>query len=257
LLRRSDGQLWPLQIGVIRGAFAVKFGAVESRPYLQNKQSRRILQAAKDVFIREGGATFSARRVAKAAKLSLGSVQHVFPTMDELVTAMLEHVNDGYETAYQEMAARLPFNAEQRLGAYLDYLFEDICRHDMRKFWFGFWALSCHSKHVDSLLNRAYAHHCNNVAGFIGAARPGLSETRCRELATHVVALIDGMMLFTGLGEREFSIRSPLIRGLRKTIWDMISSDAPSQTPTLSAASAPGRRVRASARAPRPASLAP
>ena len=232
------------------GAFPVRFGAVETRLYLQNKQSERILQAAKDVFIREGGAAFSARRVAKAAKLSLGSVQHVFPTMDELITAMLEHVNDGYEAAYQEMASRLPFNAEQRLGAALDYLLEDICHPDMRKFWFGFWALSCHNKHAESLLKRAYLHHCNNVAGFIGAARPGMPEARCRELATHVVALIEGMMLLAGMADKELSGRSPLIRGVRQTIWDMLASDASLEI-TPSGASAQDRKGRASARAPR------
>src|SRR5580700_8043813 len=95
---------------------------IESRPYLNNKQATRILEAARKVFVREGPAAFSARRVAKAANLSLGSVQHVFPTTNELVTAMIEHVNDGYEAAYREMAERLPFSAEERLDAVIGYL---------------------------------------------------------------------------------------------------------------------------------------
>jgi AcrR family transcriptional regulator len=204
----------------------VKFGAIEARPYLQNKQSTRILESAKSVFIEEGAAAFSARRVAKAARLSLGSVQHVFPTTDELVTAMLEHVNDAYEAAYRDMAERLPFNAEHRLGAALDFLLQDICRPEMRKFWLGFWALSCHNAHAAELLKQAYGHHLNNVAGFIGAARPMLSEARCLELATHVVALIEGITVITGMCEKPPSLRSPLIQGVRRALQEMIDPEA-------------------------------
>lgn len=201
----------------------MKFGLRENRPYLQNKQSRRILSAAKGVFVAAGAAGFSARRVAKQAKLSLGSVQHVFPTTDALVAAMLEHVNDGYEVAYREMAARLPFNAEERLIAALDYHLEDICVAEQRSFWFGFWALSCHNKNAASLLRQAYRHHTGNVAAFIGAARPSLSEERCLAAATQVVALIEGTMIFTAIAERKVSFKSPLIQNVRRTILEIIS----------------------------------
>jgi len=200
------------------------FGAIESRPYLQNKQSRRILAAAREVFIREGAAAFSARRVAKAAKLSLGSVQHVFTTTDELITAMLEYVNEDYDAAYREMAEKLPFSPEQRLTAALDYLLQDICQADTRRFWFGFWALSCHNKHAELILKQAYQHYCNNVAGFIGAARTHFSDARCSELAEQIIALIDGTMLFTGMEKRPLTIRSPLISRLRTTIWGLLGS---------------------------------
>jgi TetR/AcrR family transcriptional regulator, cholesterol catabolism regulator len=249
LLRRSD--LLVRRYQEMRG-MRVKFGAVESRPYLQNKQSRRILEAARDIFIREGATAFSSRRVAKAAKLSLGSVQHVFPTTDELVTAMLEHVNDGYEAAYRTMAERLPFSAEQRLAALLDYLLEDICRPDTRKFWFGFWALSCHNAHGASLLREAYRRQCNNVAGFLGAARPELSDAECLRLSTHINALIEGMMLFTGMAEKPLTLKSPLISGLRARIWSMIDADSSTARakPTRSSAVVRDRKGRASAREP-------
>jgi TetR/AcrR family transcriptional repressor of bet genes len=227
------------------------FGAKEPRPYQQNKQSGRILAAAREVFIREGAAAFSTRRVAKAAKLSLGSVQHVFTTTDELITAMLEYVNDEYDAAYRTMAEKLPFSPEQRLTAALDYLLQDICKADTRKFWFGFWALSCHNKHAESLLKQAYHHYCNNVAGFIGAARTHFSDARCSELAVQIVGLIDGTMLFTGMAKRALTIRSPLISGVRTTIWGMLDSkESVGAAPMAAAAFAPRRKPRPSARTP-------
>jgi AcrR family transcriptional regulator len=204
----------------------LKFRVAESRSYLNNKQARRILDAAREVFVKEGHALFSARRVAKAAKLSLGSVQHVFPTVDGLVEAMLEHVNDGYVAAYRDMADRLPFSAEDRLRAVIDYLLADICRTEVRKFWFGFWALSCHNAHGEALLREAYRWQTNHVAGFLGAARPELSEENSLRLSTHISALIEGMMLFTARAVKPLTLRSPLISNLRKRIWSMIEADS-------------------------------
>jgi AcrR family transcriptional regulator len=228
----------------------LKYRAPEARSYLSNKQSRRILDAARDVFVREGGAAFSARRVAKAAKLSLGSVQHVFLTTDGLVQAMLEHVNDGYEAAYREMAERLPFSAEKRLQALIDYLLADICRADVRKFWFGFWALSCHHAHGEELLRDAYQWQRNNVAGFLGAARPDLTEAECLRLSMHITALIEGMMLFTGMSKKPLTLTSPLIADLKVRIWSMINAESTArETATQSSAASLGRRERESTRA--------
>jgi AcrR family transcriptional regulator len=189
--------------------------------------------------------------VAKAAKLSLGSVQHVFTTTDELITAMLEYVNDEYDAAYRAMAEKLPFSPEQRLTAALDYLLQDICKADTRKFWFGFWALSCHNRHAESLLKQAYQHYCNNVAGFIGAARTHFSDARCSELAVQIVGLIDGTMLFTGMAKKTVTLRSPLISGVRTTIWGMLDSkERVGEAPMAAAAFAPPLKQRVSARAP-------
>lgn len=207
----------------------------ESRSYLRNKQSRRILQAARRVFVREGPAAFSARRVAKAANLSLGSVQHVFPTTNQLVTALIEHVNDGYEAAYREMTERLPFRAEDRLKAIIDYLLSDICQADVRKFWFGFWSLSCYNAQGQKLLREAYGWQTNNVAGFIGAARPQLSKEACLRLSTHITALIEGMMLFTGMSNWPLTIKSPLIVELGARIWSMIEADTRNCSPASTA----------------------
>lgn len=202
----------------------MKFGAVESRPYLQNRQARRILDAAQDVFVAEGAGAFSARRVARAAGLSLGSVQHVFPTSDALLGAMLEHVNDSYEAAYQAMALRLPADAGRRLAAVVDFLLADICDPDMRRFWLGFWALSCHNPQAQAMLERAYRHHLANMASFIAAARPDLKAVHCRALAREAVALIEGTMLLAGLDGRPASARSPLIRGARGALLSRLAA---------------------------------
>jgi AcrR family transcriptional regulator len=162
----------------------------------------RIVRAAFALFVREGGAAFSARGVAKEAGVSLGSVQYVFPTKDLLLTGMLEYVLAEYETIYRKVAAELPFNGEARLLGVIDHLVADLWRENTRKFFFNFWALSCHNAFAARLLNATYEHHCKRIAAYIGAARSGLSERSCLDLALQVSALIDGLMIYTGPGRK-------------------------------------------------------
>ena len=189
------------------------------------KQPVRILRAARAVFLSEGGARFSARRVAKEAKVSLSSVQHFFPTTDALLTAMVEYVVNSYDEAYELRAATFPFNGEARLRDVVDYLVEDLFKPDTRRFFFGWWALSCHNKVVERLLDEAYAYHRNNLAAFIGAARPSLAEQRCAEIATQIVALMDGAMLFTATRSKPVPKRAEFADSIKQAVWTLISAE--------------------------------
>lgn len=203
------------------------------------KQAGRILRAARRVFVREGAAGFSARRVAREAGLSLGSVQHVFPTSDALLVAMLEFVVTGYDEAYRKMVARLPLSAGARLQAVVDFLVDDIFAPDTRRFFFGFWALGGHNRLAGRLMREAYAYHRDNLGAFIAAVRPDLGEARCRMVAMQVAALIEGSMIFTGRGAGATSPRT-LKRAIRASIRTLVSAARPRRKPRARPA---GRRT--------------
>jgi len=160
----------------------------------------RVLRAARRLFVRSGGAGFSARGVAREAALSLGAVQHFYPTRAALLAAMLEFVVNEYDAAYAAILARLPLDGEARLLHLVDWLIEDSWRPQTRQFFLGFWALGCHDRNAARMLDRAYAHHCANLAAFIKAARPALADARCHALALQLAALIEGLTVLGGLG---------------------------------------------------------
>jgi AcrR family transcriptional regulator len=172
------------------------------RSPVEGGRTALILEAAVALFVREGGAGFTARGVAKEAGVSLGSVQYLFPSKDRLLRAMLERVLAQYEAMYARVAAALPFNGEERLLGVVDFLVQDTWRPETRRFFFNFYALSCHDGFTATLLNQTYLHHRRRLAGYIGAARPALSERACFDLALQLSALIDGLMIFTGPGAR-------------------------------------------------------
>jgi AcrR family transcriptional regulator len=201
------------------------FSTVPRVEHRETPNSRKILQAAKQVFIREGGAGFSARGVAKEAGLSLGAVQHFFPAKRDLLAAMLEYVVNEYEGAYQRLCDRLPMNGETRLLGVLDILVADIWKRDTRKFFFGFWALACHDAAAGKLLSEMYAFHVRRLGAFLGAARPDVPERRCEELAIQIAALIEGLMLFTAPSGKRFATRERMRRLVKKTALRLLSED--------------------------------
>ncbi len=200
--------------------------APEQRAFDENSSSLKIVKAAKRVFLRAADSGFSMRNVAREAGMSMGAVQHFFPTREELMAAMLEYVVNEYEAAYDRVFSELPFNGEARLLGVIDYLVVDITRAQTRQFFFALWALSCHSSFAAALVEKMYSHHRRNLAAFVGAARPALSEEKCLEAAVEIAALIDGLMLFTAPGSKHFASRAALARTVRAAVQKLLANPA-------------------------------
>jgi AcrR family transcriptional regulator len=191
--------------------------------YRETPSTLKILRAAKRIFIRDGGDKFSSRGVAKEAKLSLGAVQHFFPTKHELLAAMLEYVVNEYETEYQKLCDRLPMNGETRLLGVLEILIADIWKRDTRKFFFGFWALACHNPAASRLFGEMYSYQVRRIGAFLGAAQPGLAESRCEELAIQIVAMTDGLMLFSAPRGKQFATVERMKHMVKETVLRLLT----------------------------------
>jgi AcrR family transcriptional regulator len=184
----------------------------------------RILRAAIRLFIREGGAAFTARGVAKEAGGSLGAVQHFYPTKDLLLAAMLEQVLAGYADNYEKVSAQLPFNGEARLLAAIEFLVADAWKPDTRRFFFNLYALSCNNAFAARRMNEVFAHHRRRIAGYIGAARPHLSEQECFDLALQIAALLEGLLIYTAPGAKSVHPRERLAAMVKETVLRLISA---------------------------------
>ena len=92
----------------------------------RDRLKTRILQTAEDIVRHEGLAALQARRVAKAADCSIGTVYNIFGDIDDLIIAVnsrtLSDLGGGLEAALARAAAG---GLESRLlalaGAYLDF----------------------------------------------------------------------------------------------------------------------------------------
>jgi AcrR family transcriptional regulator len=190
----------------------------------ESLNSVRILSAARRVFIRDGGAAFSTRRVAKEANVSLGAVQHFFPSKNDLLSCMLEYAVNQFEGGDQSVFEKLPVNGRARLLEVIDIFTEDLWDSDCRQFFFNFWALAAHNDAAAELREALYRHHVNRLAGFIGAAEPTITESRARELAVQLAAMIEGLMLFVGARYVEADSREKMSEMIKKTVLTLLSA---------------------------------
>ncbi|MCC7461123.1 MAG: TetR/AcrR family transcriptional regulator [Gammaproteobacteria bacterium] len=200
--------------------------ALQSSFHQGTRQAANILRAARQVFARDGAASFSTRRVAREAKLGLASVQHVFPTTESLLIAMVESIVNSYHDAYRDRIAELPLNARTRLAGILDYLLEDVCNEKTRRVFFGLWDYGCHRGLVARLLDQGYARQRDSLAGFIAAVRSDLSDDDCRMLAATIIVMIDGSMIFTAADSRVIPQREFLAH-LRQVMLNLIDRALP------------------------------
>ena len=186
-----------------------------------------ILEAAKLVFLRDGGNKFSARRVAKQAKVGLSTVQHFFSTSEDLLLAMLEYVERVYYVeVFRQLEAKLPLVGAARLQGVLDYLIDGLFEPETRRFYFGFWSLSCHNRRVERFLVECYSNHRDNLAVLIGAANPALPEERCRDIATHVAALIEGLLIFITPAGKHSRKRRAMVQSVKESVWKLLFADS-------------------------------
>jgi AcrR family transcriptional regulator len=198
--------------------------AVRSRPARRRAADTRarILAAGRRLFIDEGWAAFTTRRVAREAGVSLGSLQHFFPSKEQLLAGMLEDIIAAYGQQFAEMEAQLPQGGQERLLAAVQFLIDDIWRPESRKFFMNLFALSCHSVSAGRLLNEVYAHHRRRIAGYVATARPGLRERECLDLGLQIAGLIDGLMIYTAPDARAVSSRAQLAEMVRGAVLRLI-----------------------------------
>jgi len=192
----------------------------------ESLNSVKILSAARRVFIRDGGAAFSTRGVAKEANVSLGAVQHFFRSKNELLSCMLEYAVNQFEGGDQSVFETLPVNGRARLLGVIDILIEDVWDSDCRQFFFNFWALACHNEAAADLKDALYRHHINRLAGFIGAAEPTITEIHARDLAVQLAAMIEGLMLFVGTRDVHVATREQMSDMVKNSVLALLSGSS-------------------------------
>lgn len=184
---------------------------------------QRILLAAQRLFVRDGGAEFSVRGVAKEAGVSLGAVQHFFASKEKLLAATLEHVLAEIRREYERLQEALPFNGKARLLGVIDVLVADAWRQDSRRFFLGLHALSCHNAFAERLVGAMCRHHQRRLAGFIGAAAPHLGEKQCLELSLQLCAMLDGLIFYSGQEGKTSASRARLAQAIKANVLLLIA----------------------------------
>lgn len=187
-------------------------------PQMSSRASRQaeLTQAVIDIVARHGLDRVSVREVASAAGVSIGTVQHYFPTKEELLTA-------AYTEAVRRIrdrlgALRLGPDPRRNLASVLRQLLPlDDRRTTEAKVYLAFAAAAATSSALAAIQRSVLAElHTALTDAFTLAWGDGVPAARRRAAAHAVIALADGLALHavttTGwLGHRALTDAADLV----------------------------------------------
>jgi AcrR family transcriptional regulator len=189
-----------------------------ARPARQRRQGsariEEILDAARHVLAQEGYAEFSLRHVARRVNIRLSTLQHYFPSRDDLLRAVVERTVAEYDATYVRQSAKWGTSARSKLVGMVRYLLDDLRQPDTAGFFVEFWARGLRDPMAGRLLQQAYRHHRDRIRIAMAPLNPSISGRTAELRALLAVALIEGLTIFIG-GQR---VRDPSLEGLEDEV---------------------------------------
>jgi AcrR family transcriptional regulator len=165
----------------------------------ENPSAQRILDAAREVLIRDGAAGFSMRNVAQAAQLGLATVQYYFPTRDDLVRAMMRDTESRYRVATEKCLVGVPAKPLLRFKAILRFYLKDIADPVTRRWIIQLWALLDTLDGQSGTLNREfYDMDISGLSAYVAELCPETPAADIRRRATLVAAMLEGLVVVRG-----------------------------------------------------------
>jgi AcrR family transcriptional regulator len=167
-------------------------------PSMQDDKVSMILQSAKSVLVRQGAAGFSIRKVAEAAGISLGHVQHYFPTKGALLRAMAESLEHSFHRFFKHELEPVP-NPLDRLVACAEVILDRGPDERMVPLLLEFRGIAMQDTGAAESLSGLHAECQRYVKSMLQEANPGHDATEIEHRALAIIALVSGALLSASL----------------------------------------------------------
>jgi AcrR family transcriptional regulator len=163
-------------------------------------RSRQIIASARVVIARDGVAGTTVRAVAQEAAIPLGTLQYVFPTKQQLLSAVIE---DLVEELAGKLQSSVPRGAdpEYAIGQGIRTFWNDLVVGDAEGVQLAQYELTTYALRtagLEELARWQYERYIDVVAEWLQRAAAGGGEGNAidsRRLARLVVAGVDGLIL--------------------------------------------------------------
>jgi AcrR family transcriptional regulator len=173
-----------------------------------------ILDAARHVLATEGYSEFSLRRIAREVNIRLSTLQHYYPSKDDLFRAVVERTVSNYDAAYVRRSGDWGTTARSRLAGMVRYLVDDQRNPETAGFFVEFWARALRDPMSARLLHQAYRQHRDRIRIAMAPLNPSLPGRTVELRAAIVAAMIEGMVVFFG----SEGARDPGLEGIEDEI---------------------------------------
>ena len=155
--------------------------------------SDRLLDCVLQLLVADGYEGISIRRVATAAGVSIGAVQHHFPTKDALLAAAMDRVSQQFEERLERRLAPGAGPAEVLRAVADELLSAGEERRPASVIWLVRLARAAVHEPTAEVHRREWQQVEDLLADLIAAVRPDLAEQAARDEATLLLGLLDGL----------------------------------------------------------------
>ena len=155
--------------------------------------SDRLLDCVLELLVADGYEGISIRRVATAAGVSIGAVQHHFPTKDALLAAAMDRVSQQFEERLERRLAPGAGPAEVLRAVADELLSAGEERRPASVIWLVRMARAAVHEPTAEVHRRGWRQVEDLLAALIAAVRPDLNDQAARDEATLLLALLDGL----------------------------------------------------------------
>jgi AcrR family transcriptional regulator len=154
-----------------------------------------IVDAAMSLIDEKGLSATSARDIANAAGVSLGTLTYHFESVDDILVQVLSAQVDRYERRRASRLAGFTDPLELLCASLNCYLDPEIYPRAMWRMWLDCWARAAHSPMLRSWQVDRYSESYDEVEEIIvdGIAQGRFPSMDARECARELVALLDGL----------------------------------------------------------------
>jgi AcrR family transcriptional regulator len=176
----------------------------------QIDRQSRILEAALDLLSRHGISGVSMRAVAREAGVARGLVNYYYDDKTSLIRAALRRVD---EHDLLLVAQEPSLSADEQLRKALRRVAgADLLTTRYLSLRLHLWALAQADEDYAQINAAAFDRYIDGLAALVSNARPALSWEACRERASDIVVIQNGMWLTSLLGVDKESIKRSIAR---------------------------------------------
>lgn len=158
-------------------------------------KEERILSHARELLIKEGTRAFSVRKVASAAGMSIGHLQHYFPDRAALLDAIIESLRTSFNRYFTSNIASI-LNPVDQFVACAKYINDQGPDRHMVLLLRELWALAAHDTKVARSLSDFYSDCRQLATKILRRANPKLDETEAGLRAATAISLLSGAFLY-------------------------------------------------------------
>jgi len=165
---------------------------------LPEARRKALIEATIESLKRFGHEGLSIRRISAQAQVSIGLINHHFPTKGALVAEAYRYFNNELVANLRQAVADAPHAPRARLSAFFLASFSPPnLDSDVLAVWVVFWGLYRHSKDIQRVHSETYHGYVDLLRGMLADLEREVGELRfnLRLAAIGLTALIDGLWL--------------------------------------------------------------